>query len=62
MNVTELYSEAGYQSALMRSRTEALPITDTELHSEIGYPSPPIRSRTEGLPITCSDALPQSYM
>ena len=50
-NNTELYSETGYPSTPIRSRTEALPIIDIA-HSETGYPSTPIRSRTEVLSIT----------
>ena len=57
---TDLYSETGYPISPIRSRTEALPITDTELHSKIGYPSTLIRSRNEAPPITCSKAIPHS--
>ena len=32
----DLYSETGYPSPPIRSRYEALPITDIESHSEIG--------------------------
>ena len=36
VNGTELYSETGYPSPTIRSRTEVLPITDTELQLENG--------------------------
>ena len=58
---TDLYSERGYPIPSLRSRTEALLITDTELHSEIGYSSAPIIKESNLSPkITCSEVLPQS--